>query len=197
MSTVVKPWLDNSFDVYFFDLNTETGAYYYYADLGNIPIPDHLDQAWISNEPDFYLLDLNDEEGYWCYYPEFSSLKDYLLCEGDFAINESDCDYCESDPYDYFFDKIEELETRMDRIAQDLEELIAQSSRPTYVTTYVDQSLTESELSWARNRQAEWYTAYRKEYNLTDADYVDYVDEQCILDWLAAKFTISKPAQHI
>lgn len=50
-------------------------------------------------------------------------------------------------------------------------------------------TLSNEELDWSRNRQVEWYDLFREEHDLSEED---YVDEQDILDWLGAKFTITR-----
>lgn len=84
----------------------------------------------------------------------------------------------ESDPYFYDYgDLCDECEE--DLLREDEE---GNSWRDTPV-------LSDSELEWSRNRQAEWYTLFVKEHELTEDD---YVDEQDLLDWLGAHFTISR-----
>ncbi len=154
MIVTTRPWLNNDFDYYIYNLHTDKGHYGFYETFES-QTTDFLPKgSWEDNKPDFYFLDLNfgpNGDGNFYYYEELSGLKNVLPKSR----------------------KELERETFLEEDSNEENSC---------------ECLTD-ELSWSRNRQNEWYALYRKEYNLGEEH---YVDEQDLLDWLGANFTITR-----
>ena len=181
LSEPSAPWLINDYDFYYFDLNTEKGSYHYYEEMHNWPTIVESEKDWDNVDPDFYFLDLNlspEGAGNFFFYEEWDQVKDEVFgtYEGDYEYQEpcEDNDHFDDDEYckDVGYDS-NEFEDFHD-----------------YNDTWRDScEINEEASSWSRNRQAEWYDLFRADYGLTEED---YVDEQDLLDWLGANFTITR-----
>ena len=182
LSETSAPWLINDYDFYYFDMNTEKGSYHYYEEMHNWPTIVESEKDWMNSNPDFYFLDLNlspEGAGEFFFYEEWDQVKDEVFDDSfpirDFEYQEPCSD---DDLYVTSNEELDDLESDLDDCYTD------------YMDTWRDSCETSEEaLSWSRNRQAEWYDLFRADFDLTEDD---YVDEQDLLDWLGANFTITR-----
>ena len=162
MIVTTRPWLHNDFDYYIYNLRTDTGTYGMYADIDLHTADYPIEGTWEDNEFDFYFLDLNKN-------PHGSGRYYYYEERAELA----------QDIWDNELDDLEDDE--INDINRELDCSLCCEATDSY--------LLSDEIVWSRNRQEEWYALYRKEYNLGEEH---YVDEQDLLDWLGANFTITR-----